>query len=99
MKLDDWVIKQRIAAGDWFAAASAVANLHGLSQLQIRGLTAEKFSIYFNMPYDAMTLTVGGKKYIWTPGSVQSAPSLAQGPWAVVFSLRLRHEAERLVDP
>lgn len=92
MKLDDWVIKQRIAAGDWFAAASAVADRHGLPQIQIRGLTAEKFTIHFNMPSDAMTLTIGGTRYGWACGSVHSAPSLAQGPWAVVWTVRSQYE-------
>ena len=99
MKLNDWAIEQHIVAGEWFAAASAVAKLHGVPPPCPSALTRSRISVFYDMPKPFVALTMNFTKYLWSSGgSIYSGPSLAQGPWAVAWTVRLRYEIERLGD-
>ena len=93
MKLDDWVIEQHIEAGDWFAAASAVAARHGVPPPSPSALTASMITVYYSMPQTFVALTMNCTKHLWTKGGgIYSGPSLSQGPWAVVWTVRSQYE-------
>ena len=97
MKLDDWVIEQHIVAGDWLAAVSAVAVLHAVSPPCPDDLTVSRINIYYRMPKLFVGLTMNSTKYLWRKGAgIYSGPSLAKGPWAIVWTTRPQHEVERL---
>lgn len=98
MKLDDWVVEQHIAAGDWLAAVSAVAALHGVPPPCPRDLT---ISVYYSMPKNYVGFTMNSTKFLWRKDAgIYSGPSLAKGPWAkvwaIVWTTRPQHEIERL---
>lgn len=100
MKLDDWAIEQHIVAGDWFAAAVAVAARHGVPPPSPNDLPVSKINVYYRMPKTFIGITMNHRKYTWTRGvGIYSGPSLAQGTWAVIWTTtRSQHEIARLGD-
>lgn len=99
MKLDDWIVRQHITVGDWLAAANAVATLHGLPQLSPSALPSDKITVHFSMSADYVALAINGTRYMWTNGHIYSIPSLVEKPWLVVWTVRTKHEVERMVNP